>query len=345
MVVMKIEKNVSLGKYSTMRLGGKAKYFAVVRSKDDLSELLDWAEKNKQKLIMVGGGSNLIWQDQGFDGLVILNRLKGLEIKKTGQTDAEAIIASGENWDDVVVRTVKAGYSGIELLSYIPGRTGATPVQNVGAYGREIGDVLVSVSAYDTKDKKFVEIPKSECGLGYRSSRFKTTDKGRFLITAVTIRLSKENSKPPFYASLQAYLDENNITDYTPANIRSAVIAVRTKKLPDPDVVANNGSFFANPIIEKTKFDQIKAEFPEIVFWPVDDNKVKLAAGWLVENAGFKDYYDQETGMATWDKQALVIINKNAKTTADVLAFKKKIVDAVNAKYGIKLEQEPELVG
>lgn len=341
---MRPKENVSLKDYSTMRVGGNAKYFDEANSETELVELIEWATRNKQNIIAIGGGSNIIWRDQGFDGLVILNRIMGHEIASVDNDDVVVKLASGEDWDEMVQWSVENKLSGIEQLSWIPGRVGATPVQNVGAYGKEIADTLLSIRAYDIQKKGFVDIPKSECKFGYRTSRFKTSDKGRFIISAITLKLSKKYATPPFYASLQSYLDENKITEYTPENIRRGVIAIRSKKLPDPDIVANNGSFFANPIIDNPKFEALKSKFSDIVSWPTDDNKVKLSAGWLIEKAGYKDFHDHDTGMATWSKQALVIINENAHSTNDVINFKNKIVDAVQQKYGITLEQEPELI-
>lgn len=341
---MKIVENVDLSKYSTMRVGGKAKYFAEIESVDDLSEAVEFTKEKSIPLIMIGGGSNLIWQDKGFEGLVIINRIKGKKIINEDKDSAIVELASGEDWDRAVQWSVDKNLSGIEQLSYIPGRVGATPVQNVGAYGREVADVLVSVKAYDNLDEKFVTIDKKDCDFGYRTSRFKTKDKGRFLITAVVLKLSKHSAKPPFYASLEKWLEENNVTDFSPKNIRKGVIAIRTKKLPDPDIVANNGSFFANPIISYADFEDLKIKFPDVASWPTNDDKVKISAGWLIENAGFKDFHDKETGMATWDKQSLVLINERAKSSDDVMKFKQKIVNAVQEKFGIKLEQEPEII-
>lgn len=341
---MKIVENVDLSKYSTMRVGGKAKYFSEIESVDDLSEAVKFTKEKSIPLIMIGGGSNLIWQDKGFEGLVIINRIKGKKIINEDKDSAIVELASGEDWDRAVQWSVDKNLSGIEQLSFIPGRVGATPVQNVGAYGREVADVLVSIKAYDTLDEKFVTIDKKDCDFGYRTSRFKTKDKGRFLITAVVLKLSKHSAKPPFYASLEKWLEENNVTDFSPKNIRKGVIAIRTKKLPDPDIVANNGSFFANPIISYADFEDLKIKFPDVASWPTNDDKVKISAGWLIENAGFKDFHDKETGMATWDKQSLVLINERAKSSDDVMKFKQKIVNAVQEKFGIKLEQEPEII-
>ncbi len=342
--MMRILENVRLSKYSTMRLGGKARYLASISSKTELVEALDFAKQKELSTIMIGGGSNIIWRDEGYDGLVLVNTLSSFKVRDIDKTNIELFIGAGEDWDEIVKKTVELGYSGIEQLSFIPGTVGATPVQNVGAYGCEIKDVLVSVEAFDSATDKYVVIPKNDCQFGYRTSRFKTSDKNRFFITGITLKLSKTNPKPPFYDSLQKYFEENNIKTYTPKSVREAVIAVRTSKLPDPDVVANNGSFFANPVIDRSKFATLEIKFPGIVCWEQKNNKVKLSAAWLIEQAGFKDYHDKATGMATWDKQPLVLINEHARSTQDVIDFRDKIIQTVRSKFGITLEQEPELI-
>ncbi len=338
-------QNVSLAQYSTMRLGGTAAYAVEVTSRVELEEAVAWASEQSLPMIMVGTGSNIIWKDEGFNGLLIINKLMGYEDFAEDDLNHYVTIGSGETWDSAVERTVKADLTGIEALSLIPGDAGATPVQNVGAYGQEIAQTLTSLEAYDTTTKQFVNIPAMDCAFGYRSSRFNGADKGRFFITAITLHLTKGNPEPPFYASLQKYLDDNKISSYTPAIIRDAVIAIRSTKLPDPASVANNGSFFANPIIDEGALAQIQSDYPEIPHWGTSETgKVKIPAAWLVEAAGFKDFYDSETGMSTWPQQALVIVNKNAHSTADLLKFKQKIVDAVAAKFNITLLQEPELL-
>ncbi len=340
---MNTEQNVDLSKHSTMRLGGKAKYLCVADSEEDIVELVKWAKSKNLRFIVIGRGSNIIWDDAGFDGLVIVDQNPGREIVAENETSISLRFGSGEDWDAVVEWTVDKGLSGFEFLSAIPGTVGAGPVQNIGAYGAELADTLVSVRALDTQTLEFVEINKEDCSFGYRTSRFKTTDKGRYIITAVTVKLNKTNPQPPFYEALQKYLDANRITEYTPATIRQAVIAIRSSKLPDPKIVANNGSFFTNPIIDKNRFEELKARYPGIKGWPYQD-KVKVAAGWLVEQAGFKGFHDKETGMATYKDQALVLVNEHANSTADLLKFKQKIVDKVYEMFGITLEQEPELI-
>lgn len=327
-----------------MRLGGEARYFAKATTKDQVEELWQWATDKSVPMIVIGEGSNIIWSDNGFDGLVVVNQIKGFEVEKVDNQTALFTLGAGEDWDKAVEKTVKQGYSGLEQLSLIPGTVGATPIQNVGAYGREIRDVLVSVEAFDTTKQEFVSIDAMACEFGYRTSRFKDSDKGRFFITNITVRLTTYNPEPPFYFSVKDYLEQHNIIQPTAADVRKAVVAVRTKKLPDPDVVANNGSFFGNPIITHKQFAKLQADYPEIVSWPASHDRVKISAAWLIETAGFKDYHDPKTGMATWDKQPLVLINESAKTTADALSFRDKILDVVKQKFGITLQQEPELI-
>lgn len=341
---MMILQNVPLGSYSTMRLGGPAAYLADITERSQIREAVAWARKRRLPIIMIGAGSNIVWKDEGFPGLVMVNKIMGFEVFEEDAENAYFTIGAGENWDSAVQRIVEAGYSGVEELSLIPGTTGATPIQNVGAYGREISEVLTTIEAYDTQEDKLVTIPASDCDFGYRTSRFKTTDRGRFLIISITLHVMKTAPKQPFYETLRAYFDHNGVTDYTPKIVRNAVIAVRSAKLPNPEVVANNGSFFHNPVIPHEQLVQLLADYPQIVHWPRDDGSAKVSAAWLVEQAGFKNYHDTETGMATWPTQPLVLVNENAEKTTQLLAFKQKVVDAVQTKFQITLQQEPELL-
>lgn len=327
-----------------MRLGGKARYLAEVTNEQDIPKLVVWAKEKSVECLMIGQGANIVWRDEGFDGLVIANRIKGLEVINENKDSATVRIGAGENWDSAVAWTVKRSWSGIEFLSLIPGTAGAAPVQNIGAYGAEIVDTLIEVEAYDTKTDAFGSITADNCGFAYRTSRFKTTDHSRFFITAIVLRLRKRNPPPPFYESLNDYFEEKGTTEFTPATIRQAVIAIRTRKLPDPKRVANNGSFFTNKFIDKNKAAELAKQYPDIKVWPMLDGSIKLSSAWMIEKAGFKDYHDQQTGMATWPTQAMTLVNEHAKSTADLLAFKKKIVDKVEQMFGVSLEQEPELL-
>jgi UDP-N-acetylmuramate dehydrogenase len=338
---MNVLQNVPLALHSTMRLGGPA---AFLTSRKELEEAVAWAEERQLPLLVIGHGSNIVWKDEGFPGLIVVNKIAGFEEQPEDEENYYVHIGAGEIWDEVVARTVARGMTGIEALSLIPGTAGATPVQNVGAYGQEIADTLVSIEAYDRQQKTFVTLPSADCAFGYRTSRFKTTDRGRFLITGITLHLLHANPQPPFYGAVQAYFQQHNITNPTPQVLRDAVIAIRQQKLPDPALVANNGSFFANPIIDEATFIQFIADHPGAPSWPQPDGHVKIPAAWLVEQAGFKDVHDAETGMATWAAQPLVLVNEQARTTAQLLAFRQKIIDAVQQKFGITLQQEPELL-
>lgn len=342
---MKQLQNVSLADYSTMRLGGTVRYLAEITTRDELREAIDFAMSQNLPWIIVGTGSNIVWRDEGFDGLLIVNRIKGWEVNERDEENVYITVGAGENWDSVVERSVALGLTGIEALSLIPGTAGATPIQNVGAYGQDISHVLLSAEAYDVQTGKFVFLSKYDCNFGYRDSMFKHEGRGRYAIVAITIHLIKGNPEPPFYDALARYFAQNNITDITPGTVRDAVVTIRSSKLPDPAKVANNGSFFANPIIDESKLVQLQADFPDITFWKMDGGlAAKLSAAWLIERAGYKDAHDTVTGMGTWPVQPLVLVNESAKSTEDLLKFKQMIVDKVQEMFGISLVQEPELL-
>lgn len=328
-----------------MRLGGTVSYVLEITSRQELQTALEWADNQKLHTIMIGHGSNIIWRDEGFDGLLLVNKILGYDALERDPGDYYITVGGGERWDNVVERSVSAGLSGIEALSLIPGTMGATPVQNVGAYGQEIADVLVSMEVYDRVEKKFMILSKYECEFGYRTSRFKRKDHGRFFIVTVTLHLVKKNPEPPYYQALDRYFKEAGISTITPRVVRDAVIKIRTSKLPDPATVANNGSFFANPIVDEGTFVQLQADNPDIVHWRLEGGEgVKISAAWLIEQVGFKDFHDEETGMATWANQPLVLVNERATSTADLMKFRNKIINAVGQKFGIGLTQEPELL-
>jgi len=328
-----------------MQLGGAAAYLCDVHDRTEVEQAAQWAVGHKLPVIMVGTGSNIVWSDKGFAGLVLVSKILRFEQFEEDSENVYITVGAGELWDAVVAKTVELGLTGIEALSLIPGTAGATPIQNVGAYGQEIADTLTSIEAYDLTDKKFLTIPAADCAFGYRTSRFKTTDKGRFLITAITLHLRRGNPMAPFYPVVQDYFSAHQMPKPTPADLRQVVVDIRASKLPDPAKVSNCGSFFANPIITSKQLEELLAHFPGLSYWQQDDGTYKVAAAWLVEQAGFKDAHDQQTGMGTWPDQALVLVNEHAKTTADLLAFKQKIVNKVQTMFSITLEQEPELLG
>jgi UDP-N-acetylmuramate dehydrogenase len=325
-----------------MKLGGPARFMATATTPADLAAIVQSAKQHDLPFFVLGGGSNIVVRDEGFAGMIILNRIAGFEILSQKDGDTVIKIGAGENWDATVARTVEMNLSGIEAMSAIPGMVGATPVQNVGAYGQEIADTLVELEAYDTTSEQFVILRNEDCGFSYRNSIFKDPSKRSHIITSITLRLSQDAPKPPFYDSLQKYLDAHSVTYYTPAVIREAVTAIRADKLPDPSIYPNTGSFFRNPIIEKWQHDDLLKEYPDMPSYPMGDDHVKIPAGWLIEQAGMKGHDGH--GMRTHDKNALVIVNVSAEHYADLEAFRDEIIGAVRDKFRIHLEQEPEIL-
>ncbi len=342
--MIQVQEHVSLAQYSTMCLGGEARYLVEIHSRDELKEAFQWANEKQLAMRMVGGGSNIVWRDEGFPGLILVNRILGYEDYVS--LDSHFVtVGAGEIWDTVVGRSVAAGLTGIEALSLIPGSAGATPVQNVGAYGQEISQTLTSVEVFDRTSGQLTTVPTEACGFAYRHSLFQTEYRERFFITAITLHLTAGNPFPPFYNAVEKYLAEHKVDGpVTPRVIRDAVIAIRQAKLPDPAQIANNGSFFANPIIDGKKFIELIDSNPTMPNWPSEDGRVKIPAAWLIEQVGYKDIHDSKTGMATWPAQPLVLVNEHAKSTNDLITFRDEIISAVQTRFNITLIQEPELL-
>lgn len=287
-IVMKMRENVMISELTTMRIGGPAHFVVETEQVEDLREALAFAKRRNLPIWVMGEGANTIGRDEGFAGVVILNKMQGVEIVAE---DAETMALrgmAGENWDCFVELTTARGLSGIETLSKIPGSLGAAPVQNIGAYGRDIAQVIESVEALDITTFEIVTMQKSEMNFGYRSTRFNNgPDVGRFIIISVTVRLSKHKTlSPPFYASLQRYIDEHNVTDFSPQNIRQIVSTIREEKLPDPQFIASSGSFFKNIYLDKKEADD--AERKGIPIWRNTDGSGKINSGWLIEQCGLK---------------------------------------------------------
>ncbi len=321
-----------------MRLGGAARFVLEVESKDDAVEAFRFAKERGLPVWMMGGGANTLGHDEGFPGVVILNKLRGVEIVR--EENGEMILRGmgGEIWDDFVKFACERGYSGIEAMSIIPGTLGAAPVQNIGAYGQDIAQAIESVEAFDTQTGEFVTLGKDEMNMSYRHTRFNTgEDAGRFFIVAVTVKLKEGELEPPFYNSLQKYIDEHGETDFSPKNIRKMVSEIRSEKLPDPEKVASAGSFFKNVYVDKAGADAAEAQ--GIPLWRNEDGSGKINSGWLVEACGLKG--KAMRGIRVSDKAALVLINESAKSYADLAAAREEIVGAVAEKFGLVLEQEP----
>lgn len=336
---MDIHTNIPLKNYTTMRLGGNARFMTEVHTPQEVAEVCRNAHVQNLPIFILGGGSNVIVRDEGFAGIVIRNRLTGFDIVSEEPSQTTIKIGAGENWDEVVKRTVDMNLSGIEAMSAIPGTAGAAPVQNVGAYGQEIADTLISLDAYDIQTDRFVTLEASDCGFSYRQSIFRSTSAGRYVITSITLKLYKAAPQPPFYKDVQDYFDTNNITIFTPQAIRDAVIIIRTNKLPDPTVTPNTGSFFRNAVIEDWQLADLRKQYPDIPTYDMSDGRFKVPTGWLIEQTGLKG--KTLHGMRIHDKNALVLINESAQSYADLAAARSEIIGAVRDQFRITIEQEP----
>jgi len=336
---MDIHTNIPLKNYTTMRLGGSARFMVDVHTPEEVAEICQNATSRNLPIFILGGGSNVIAHDEGFDGIVVHNRIPGFEVISDELNQTVIKVGAGENWDEIVKRTVDMGLSGIEAMSAIPGTTGAAPVQNVGAYGQEIADTLLSLEAYDRTTDTFVTLQSADCGFSYRNSIFRGEASGRYVITSITLRLYKNAPQPPFYPAVQSYLDAHSITLFTPQIIRDAVIAIRTEKLPDPAVTPNTGSFFKNAIVENWQLADLKKDYPDIPTYDMPDGHFKVPTGWLIEQAGFKG--KTLHGIHVHDKNALVLINESAKSYNDLASARDEIIGTVRDKFHIMIEQEP----
>lgn len=343
---------IDISSYTTFDLPSKVKSITHFTGEENLEEFF---AKN-DNVFVLGGGSNIILSLDLSDKAVLKIENKDIEIVEQNNNDITLRIAAGEIWDNVVSFACENGYSGIEAMSAIPGIAGATPVQNVGAYGEEIKDVLVSLEAYDRLEKKYVTILAEECDFSYRMSRFKKDWKDRFIITYITIQLSKEKPKIPDYKKVTDYFKNKNIDSPTLMDVREAIIEIRWQGLPKPNEIPNCGSFFENPIVEKSLADKLKIEYPEMPSFIVSPKtvlgaelptsptgeRVKIPAGWLIDHAGLKGADFGTVG--TYEKNALVLINRGSATQADVIHARDEIIKTVFQKFGITLESEPEIV-
>lgn len=337
---MDIKTNIPLKDLTTMKLGGNASFVAEVHTKEEVAAICRDAKSKALPVFVIGGGSNIIVKDEGFNGIIIRMQIPGFEVIAEDDDSTTIRIGAGENWDSVVKRTVDMNLSGVEAMSAIPGTTGAGPVQNVGAYGQEIADTLQSLEAYDNQTDSFVSLTNTDCKLAYRYSIFRGESAGRYIITSITIKLSKKQLlQPPFYDSLQKYFDEQNIKEFTPEIIRNAVIEIRKNKLPDPKILPNSGSFFKNATVDSDQLDKLKITNPDIPAYSIGDGHYKIPAGWLIENAGFKGKILH--GMRVHNKNALILINESATSYSDLAEARNEIINKVSETFGVKIQQEP----
>lgn len=332
---MKINENILISSLTTMRLGGPARYVVEVESYDDVAEAFGFAKQFGLPTFALGYGANTIGRDEGFNGVVVINRMLGIDEKPTAD-GVRLKIMGGEYWDDVVAYACKKGLTGIEALSKIPGLAASAPVQNIGAYGQEIADTLVEIDVFDTSDSSYKTLSKSDLKFSYRKSILNTTDINRYFVISITLDLKSGEMPRPFYNSIEQYMKEHSISDCSPQSIRQIVSAIRDSKLPDPMEQASSGSFFKNIYL-----DNNEALIAESKGYPVyrgkDGNKIN--SGWLIDQAGLKGRLLH--GMRVSEKAPLVLINESAKGYNDLKAARAEIVAKVYDKFGYWLEQEP----
>lgn len=334
---MQVLENMSLKKYNTFGIDAKAKYFFSFDSVDVLHEIIesDLYENEKQNLIL-GGGSNVLFT-KNFDGIVLKNELKGIECIGEDEKHYYVKAAAGEGWHKFVLHCIEHQYAGVENLSLIPGNVGASPMQNIGAYGVEIKDVFHSLQAFHKKEKTIVEFKNQDCHFGYRESVFKNKYKDEFIILNVTYKLNKQPVFHTQYGAIENELKAMGIKVLSIQYISRAVINIRQSKLPDPAVIGNAGSFFKNPVISTDQFEILKNQFPQIVAYPFNSS-IKLAAAWLIESCGWKGFRKGDAGCH--EKQALVLVNFGHAKGNEIFELSEKIIHSVQSKFGVSLERE-----
>ncbi|MDN5835699.1 MAG: UDP-N-acetylmuramate dehydrogenase [bacterium] len=340
---MDIHQNIPLKNYTTMKLGGNARFMTDARTPDDVQKICQNAKTQNLPIFILGGGSNIIAHDEGYAGIVVRNRISGFEVLEDTPSSVTIRVGAGENWDETVKKTVDMNLTGVEAMSNIPGTAGAAPVQNIGAYGQEIADTLIYVEVYDTVSDTFVRLENKDCGFSYRHSIFRGDQAGRYVITAICFTLFKSAPTPPFYRAIEEYFETNNITVFTPQVIRDTVIKIRTNKLPDPTKLPNAGSFFKNAIIEPWQLTDLLKKYPDMPNYDLPDGNKKIPTGWLIEQTGLKG--ETIHGMKVHDGNALVLINVGATSYTDLAAARDEVIGAVRDTFRIHIEQEPlELV-
>lgn len=336
---MKIRQNIDLGAMNTLRLPCIASYFCAVTDDSELAGAVDWANQNKLPVLVLGEGSNVVLPAK-LHALVLQLATKGYLIREAQPDIID--IAAGTNWHQLVGEMLASGWYGLENLALIPGTVGAAPVQNIGAYGVEIEHFVDSVKAFDIHTLEWREMGHTDCQFGYRHSIFREHPQ-RFIISRVRLRLSRKMQVNDTYGALRAELDGRGIGQATAVDVYDAVVHIRQQKLPDPLVQANAGSFFKNPLVGQAHYLELQQQYPELVAYPQSGGLVKLAAGWLIEQAGFKGR--AVNGVCMHPSQALVLVNQSNASCAEVLAYADTIVAKVESLFGVALQREPLLVG
>ncbi|HVE72845.1 MAG TPA: UDP-N-acetylmuramate dehydrogenase [Thermoanaerobaculia bacterium] len=341
---MNLQENVSLAPLTTIGIGGPARFFFRATTVDELRDALAWA--GDRPVFLLGGGSNLLISDTGFDGLVIHLDLRGITVESEDE-QAMVKVAAGEPWDDFVAYAVSHGWAGIECLSGIPGSTGATPIQNVGAYGQEVAETVARVEALDRTTGKVIWFTNWDCRFGYRSSLFKNYERERYVVLSVTFRLKRGGCATVRYPELQKYVDQRGVSVDDLQGVRDSVIAIRKRKgmvldPGDPDT-RSDGSFFMNPIVPKAEYENFARIAPEAPHFPSGD-EVKLSAAWLIEHSGFqKGFVHGNVGLSS--KHSLAVINRGGGTAEEVVELVRMIQERVRAAFGVEIHPEPNFIG
>lgn len=335
---MNFQSNFQLKEYNTFGISATAKEFVAVSNPTELATVL----KSNQNIFVLGGGSNMLLT-QNIDKLVVHINLKGIEVTKEDENNVWVKAQAGENWHEFVLYCIEHNYGGIENLSLIPGNVGTTPIQNIGAYGVEIKDTFDNCTAMEIASQELKSFDKTSCNFGYRESVFKNELKNQYIITDVTFKLTKKNHNiNTSYGAIDVELAKNNISNPTLKQVSDAVIAIRQSKLPNPKELGNSGSFFKNPIITKTDYEKIKQHYPEMPHYVVSETEVKVPAGWLIEQAGFKGKRFGDAGIHK--NQALVLVNYGNATGQEILAVAKDIQNTILEKYSIQIEAEVNVI-
>lgn len=337
---LRIRENVFLGDMNSLGIAARARYFVSVPSVDVLQQALQWASENAVEPLILGGGSNLVFAGD-YPGLVIRMAITCRCWEHIDGDEATLVLGAGENWHESVLYAASAGYRGIENLALIPGTVGAAPVQNIGAYGTELRDTLLEVSALDRNTGDEITLTNSLCHFSYRDSVFKH-EPGRYVITFVRLRLSRARPFSLDYRDLADYFEGQDTRGLTPLDVANGVMAVRRRKLPDPAQLPNAGSFFKNPVVPLETWHSLRESYPDIAGYPGDDS-AKVAAAWLIDQCGWKGYRNGKVGVH--NRQALVLVNHSNGNGRDVLALADRIRGDVEARFGIALEMEPGVVG
>jgi UDP-N-acetylmuramate dehydrogenase len=338
---MLFSENFSLKKYNSFGIAASARYFASFDSVQQLAELLHANKETVHQTMILGGGSNILFT-RDFDGVVLKNELAGIEVIKE---DADAVYikaGAGVNWHQFVLYCIEHNYAGVENLSLIPGNVGASPMQNIGAYGVEIKDVFHSLEAFHLQDKKKVEFSLAECEFGYRESVFKGKYRNKFVILNVTYRLGKHPQFNISYGAINQELQNMGVQELSIAAVSQAVINIRRSKLPDPAVIGNAGSFFKNPEVDNDRFNALRERYPAIVGYDLHNGKTKLAAGWMIEQCGWKGYRKGDAGCHSL--QALVLVNYGNAKGEEVFALSADIIASVEEKFGVTLQREVNII-